>query len=348
VLDNLSPQIHGMTPDETEIRAGLSPNVRFIQGDVRNQTDWEQALDGQDAVVHLAADTGTGQSMYQIERYVEVNVRGTAILLDYLVKGRHSIQKVVVASSRAIYGEGKNNCPIHGVVYPNSRKDTNMAQGDFQVKCPICGTDVTPLPTDEESHINPASIYAITKLNQEQMVLCTCHGLAIPAVALRYQNVYGPGQSLKNPYTGILSIFSTAILNEERINVFEDGLESRDFVFIEDVAEATVRALESEAANDQVINVGSGTPVTVMHVAQTLKKAYCRSVDIVVTGNYRIGDIRHNFASIKRMEKMLGFRPVWSFDRGVEAFVEWVRTQKVNASDYAYSLAQMRQIGLIK
>lgn len=348
VLDNLSPQIHGASLDEMEIRERLDHNVRFIRGDVCNRADWEQALDDQEAIVHLAAETGTGQSMYQIEQYVNINVRGTAILLDCLVKSRRKIQKVVVASSRAIYGEGKNKCPTHGVVYPGSRKDIDMALGSFQVKCPICGADVSPLPTDEDSTLSPGSIYAITKLNQEQMVICICRSLGIPAVALRFQNVFGPGQSLKNPYTGILSIFSTAILNEERINIFEDGLESRDFVYIDDATEATVRTLESEFSSYDAFNVGSGVAITVMQVAKALYKHYGKSIDIDVSGNYRLGDIRHNFASLNRIEKVIGFRPAWDFEQGVEAFVEWVRKQKVNSSRYTISLEEMRQLGLMK
>lgn len=348
VLDNLSPQIHGASLDEMEIRERLDHNVRFIRGDVCNRADWEQALDDQEAIVHLAAETGTGQSMYQIEQYVNVNVRGTAILLDCLVKSRRKIQKVIVASSRAIYGEGKNKCPIHGVVYPGSRKDIDMALGNFQVKCPICGADVSPLPTDEDSTLSPSSIYAITKLNQEQMVICICRSLGIPAVALRFQNVFGPGQSLKNPYTGILSIFSTAILNEERINIFEDGLESRDFVYIDDATEATVCTLESEFSSYDAFNIGSGMAITVMQVAKTLYKHYGKSINIDVTGNYRLGDIRHNFASLDRIEKVIGFRPAWDFEQGVEAFVEWVRKQKVNSSSYTISLEEMRQLGLMK
>lgn len=348
VLDNLSPQIHGASLDEMEIRERLDHNVRFVRGDVCNRADWEQVLDDQEAIVHLAAETGTGQSMYQIEQYVNINVRGTAILLDCLVKSRRKIQKVVVASSRAIYGEGKNKCPTHGVVYPGSRKGIDMALGNFQVKCPICGANVSPLPTDEDSTLSPSSIYAITKLNQEQMVICICRSLDIPAVALRFQNVFGPGQSLKNPYTGILSIFSTAILNEEPINIFEDGLESRDFVYIDDATEATVRTLESEFSNYDAFNVGSGVAITVMQVAKALYKHYGKSINIDVSGNYRLGDIRHNFASLDRIEKVIGFRPAWDFEQGVEAFVEWVRKQKVNSSSYAISLEEMRQLGLMK
>ena len=185
--------------------------MNFIKGDVRNPEDWHKALKGQDVVIHLAAETGTGQSMYEIQKYVDVNVNGTSILLDYLVNQDHQVKKVIIASSRAIYGEGKYECSDHGFIYPNERKEMDMKNGEFEPKCPLCNKNLMLLPTDEESKIHPSSVYGITKQNQEQMVLNVCQSKGIPAVAFRYQNVYGPGQSLKNPYTEILSIFSTQI-----------------------------------------------------------------------------------------------------------------------------------------
>ena len=207
VLDNLSKQIHGDDQDSSLYKS-IKDKVTFIKGDVRNLADWETALKDQHAVIHLAAETGTGQSMYEVQRYVDVNVNGTAILLDYLVNKDHSIKKVVVASSRAIYGEGKYNCSEHGAVFPDERIEKHLEKGDFEPKCPICQQTVQLEPTDESSKIHPSSIYGITKQNQEQMVLNICQSLDIAAAAFRYQNVYGPGQSLKNPYTGILSIFN--------------------------------------------------------------------------------------------------------------------------------------------
>ncbi len=348
VLDNLSSQIHGTNLGDAEIKQKLGENVKFIKGDVCNKLDMAKALNNQDAVVHLAAETGTGQSMYQIEKYVDINSRGTAILLDYLVNSKHKVQKIIVASSRSIYGEGKNQCPIHNVVFPKSRLDLDLSKGDFHAKCPICSTNVVPLATEEDSPFNPSSIYAITKLNQEQMVLCICSKLAIQSVALRFQNVFGPGQSLKNPYTGILSIFSTAILNGESINIFEDGLESRDFVYINDAIEAIVLSLESDSVSQNVLNVGTGEPVTVVQVAQALYKFYDKEIDIKITGNYRLGDIRHNFASLDAAKKIIGFQPLWSFQEGVKKFVDWVMEQKINTNVYQSSLEEMKKLGLMK
>ena len=246
VLDNLSEQIHGKN---SELLNTIIDQVHFIKGDVRNAEDWMKALKNQEVVVHLAAETGTGQSMYEVQKYTEVNINGTAIFLDYLVNEKHSIQKVVIASSRAIYGEGKYNCEEHGIIYPNERKENDLLKGEFEPKCPVCNTDLMVLLTDENSKIHPSSVYGITKQNQEQMVLNVCQSINIPAVAFRYQNVYGPGQSLKNPYTGILSIFSTQIKNGNDLNIFEDGLESRDFVFIDDVVNATILGIEKEEAD---------------------------------------------------------------------------------------------------
>ena len=207
VLDNLSPQIH---TENSPLYASIKDKVKFIKGTVLRYEDWKEALEDIDVVVHLAAETGTGQSMYEIERYTDVNIKGTSILLDILTNEAHSVKKIVVASSRAIYGEGKYSCEKCGVVYPKERNDADMAEKNFSVRCPKCNSDrLELLATDEESKIDPTSVYGITKQVQEQMFMVVGKSLNIPAVAFRYQNVYGAGQSLSNPYTGILSIFST-------------------------------------------------------------------------------------------------------------------------------------------
>jgi dTDP-L-rhamnose 4-epimerase len=347
VLDNLSSQIHG-DPETSNLYLSVKDKVKFIKGDVRNEADWEQALAGQNIVVHLAAETGTGQSMYEIKNYVDVNIKGTAILLDYLVNKQHNVKKVIVASSRAIYGEGKYICKDHGTVYPNERHEEDLVNGAFEPKCPICNQDLQISATDEESKIHPTSLYGITKQNQEQMVLNICKSVNIPAIAFRYQNVYGPGQSLKNPYTGILSIFSTQIRNENDINIFEDGLESRDFVYIDDVIKATILGIESETGNFQAYNVGSGVVTTVIDVATKLKTYYNSSVAIKITGNFRIGDIRHNYADLKKVTKELNFRPSIDFKTGLKKFVDWVMSQEVNEDNYSQSIKEMKAKGLFK
>ncbi|MEQ8573006.1 MAG: NAD-dependent epimerase/dehydratase family protein, partial [Fulvivirga sp.] len=309
--------------------------------------DWLNAISGQNIIVHYAAETGTGQSMYQITKYVDVNVNGTAIMLDMLVNTEHSVKKVILASSRALYGEGKYFSENVGFVYPEARTDENLSKGNFEVTFPG-SNELKLVATDEESKIHPASIYGITKQNQEQMILITCKSLGIAAVSLRYQNVYGSGQSLKNPYTGILSIFSTQIKNGNEINIFEDGLESRDFVYISDVVEATILAIKSEKANNKIYNVGSGVATNVITVAKTLIRKYNSDVNYKISGNYRLGDIRHNFADLTKVNNELGFVPKVNFEQGISHFVDWVNQQKIEKDLNKEALEEMRRKNLYK
>ncbi|MDI9249681.1 NAD-dependent epimerase/dehydratase family protein [Stenotrophomonas sp. RS-48] len=349
VLDNLSPQIHGENPQDSALLASLPAEVTVVRGDVRRREDWLQVLPGQDVVVHLAAETGTGQSMYEIDRYVDVNVRGTSLFLDLIgnkVQGCESVKRVVVASSRSIYGEGRYQ-GANGPVFPGARVDADLRDGVFECRDPQTGDLVAPLPTDEDSRIHPSSIYGITKQVQEQLVLVGASAIGIQGIALRYQNVYGPGQSLKNPYTGILSIFSTLLLQGKDVNIFEDGKETRDFVFIDDVVAATVAAIDADASG-QAFNVGTGEATDVITVASALKNAYGKGGEIRISGNYRIGDIRHNFADLSRAEAALGYRPRVTFAEGVKRFAAWVLTQQIEDSGYQRSVDEMRAKGLLK
>ncbi|KIL43556.1 epimerase [Jeotgalibacillus alimentarius] len=348
VIDNLSPQIHGDDPQKSELFQRIKNRVEFIFGDVRNKEDLQLAVKDVDVVVHLAAETGTGQSMYEVEKYIDVNINGTVNLLNVIAENQHQVKKIVVASSRAIYGEGKYVCEEHGEVFPDSRSDEDLAKGDFSAKCPKCSRDVTVLATSEDSRINPLSIYGFTKFGQENLVMLTGKSLSIPAVALRYQNVYGPGQSLKNPYTGILSIFSTRIKNGNNLMIFEDGEESRDFVYIDDVTEATVKAIEREEANHQVFNVGTGRAVSVTEVARALLHHYGSDVTYQVSGHYRLGDIRHNFADLNKVTGALSFTPSYSFNEGIKKFTEWVNSQEVEEDRYEHAMLEMKEKGLYK
>lgn len=345
VLDNLSPQIHG---ENSLLYNSIKDKVRFIEGTVLNYDDWKKALEGIEVVVHLAAETGTGQSMYEIEKYTDVNIKGTSIFLDILANEKHGVKKIIVASSRSIYGEGKYNCEKDGIVYPVERKDEDMAKGDFHVKCPICYENVTLLATDETSKIHPSSIYGITKQVQEQMFLVMGKSLNIPAVAFRYQNVYGAGQSLSNPYTGILSIFSTRIKNGNDITIFEDGKESRDFVYIDDVVDATILGIQKDEANYEVFNVGLGKAIDVLTVANTLVNEYSSNSKIEISGNYRLGDIRDNYADLSKIKEKLGFEPKVSFEEGIRKFVKWVNLQEVSEDKYEQSINEMKEKGLYK
>jgi len=346
ILDNLSEQIHGTT--ESSLFKKIKGKCTFVKGDVRNKEDWKKVIGGQDIIVHLAAETGTGQSMYEIEKYNDVNIMGTAHLLEILANTEHSVKKMIVASSRAIYGEGKYNCKIHGDQYPLQRKEIDMERAEFNPKCEICNVELNLLATDEKSKIHPSSIYGINKQQQEQMVMLMGDSLGIPSVAFRYQNVYGPGQSLSNPYTGILSIFSTRILNGNNLDIYEDGLESRDFVFIDDVVDATILGIEKEEANGEIFNVGSGVATTVREVANSLKKFYNSEINISISGKYRLGDIRHNYADLNKAKNLLGFTPKYNFQKGISEFVSWVKTQEVMEDKYEKSIQELKDKGLIK
>ena len=349
ILDNLSIQIHGNDPEKTSpLYRSIKEDVKFYKGDVANRKDWEKVINDQDAIIHLAAETGTGQSMYDIERYNRVNVLGTAILWDILANQSHTVKKVLIASSRAIYGEGKYICKNDGIVFPRVRQDENLKKGDFKIKCPKCAKNVQLLATSEDSKIHPTSIYGFTKQAQEEMSMIAGKSLNIPVVAFRYQNVYGPGQSLSNPYTGILSIFSTRIKNGNEILIFEDGKESRDFVFIDDVTDATILGLEKHEANYQSFNVGSGERTNVLEVANFLQEKYNSNVKISVSGNYRIGDIRDNYSDITKIKSLLGFSPKIDFKEGISKFIEWVNNQDIMEDKFQDSIEEMKNKGLFK
>lgn len=347
VLDNLSPQIHGEDPEKSYTYNQIKEKVDFIKGDVTSAADWDAALKDVNVVVHLAAETGTGQSMYEVEKYVNTNINGTAILLDKIVNDKNlSVKKLIVASSRSIYGEGKYECADHGIVYPESRSDEGMSKGDFEVKCPLCAKTVKMLETDEESKSHPTSVYGYTKKAQEELSLLVGESIKMPVMAFRFQNVYGPGQSLKNPYTGILSIFSTQIKNGNDINIFEDGKESRDFVYIDDIVDAIMLGVESELSG--VFNVGSGELTDVTTVANTLATKYGANVNIEISGNYRLGDIRSNIADLTAIKENLGYEPKVNFTEGISRFVDWVESQEVEKDRYGESISEMKAKGLYK
>ena len=350
VLDSLSPQIHGENPEQTSpLYRNIIGKVNFIKGSVTSREDWLRVLEGQECVLHLAAETGTGQSMYEIQRYVDVNIGGTALLLDILANCKHNVKKVLVAESRAIYGEGRYYSEeLKKYVYPDLRNEQDMSKGDFEVKYPGCQGKLKVVATTEDSLIHPNSVYGITKQVQGQLIHLVCSSIGIASVSFRYQNVYGPGQSLSNPYTGILSIFSTRIKNGNEINIFEDGKETRDFVYIDDVVDATILGIEKDEANGHTFNIGTGVATDVLAVANTLIKKYGVKVPVVVSGNYRLGDIRHNYADIGLAKELLCFEPKWSFEAGIEKFTVWVNEQEIHKDNYEASIKEMKQKGLFK
>jgi dTDP-L-rhamnose 4-epimerase len=347
ILDNFLPQIHG---DKNELSDDLNGQVKLIVGDVADKSVLYTALEGQDAVIHYAAETGTGQSMYAVSHYTNVNIQATANLCDYIINENHQIKSVIVASSRSIYGEGKYNSPEYGTIYPNSRTFQNVKES-FEVCCPKSGKhNLEVEATDESSKIHPSSFYGITKQVQEQMIILATQLKNINGYALRYQNVYGPGQSLKNPYTGILSIFTRLALQNEEINIFEDGLESRDFVHIQDVVAATISCLKLEKKGQHILNVGSGVPVNVLEVAQEIVSYLKSNSQIKISGAFREGDIRHNYADLKLIREVIGFEPIWSFKEGLHSFIDWALLQNdipKDITDYKKSLLELEVKGLL-
>lgn len=349
VLDNLSPQIHGDKPEvSSPLFRSIKDKVKFIHGSVNCREDLTTSIIDQDVIVHLAAKTGTGQSMYEIEDYSTVNIGGTAVILDLITNQKCKVKKIVVASSRAIYGEGKYLSEEFGPVYPEHRLDEDLRNGVFEVKYPGCKKPLRIAPTDEDAKLHPTSVYGITKQVQEQLVMTVTKAIGIAGVSFRYQNVYGPGQSLLNPYTGILSIFSTLIRNSKSINIFEDGMESRDFVYIDDVVNATISGIENDNANGQIFNVGSGRPITVNEVVRELISCFGEEVPYHVTGNYRVGDIRHNFADLSKIIRLLDYKPTVDFNIGLRKFVEWVKKQDKHPDNYQRSLEELKLRNLFK
>jgi dTDP-L-rhamnose 4-epimerase len=344
VLDNFCPQIHG---EKADLLEDLRNEVKLIRGDVRDIDLCERALEGQQVLVHLAAETGTGQSMYRVRHYTDVNIGATASLMELLLTGKFPVQNVVVASSRAVYGEGAARCPDHGLIFPGARSKLDMDTGDFEPKCPCCGQATTLMSTSEEAPLRPSSLYGLTKQVQEQMVLMYATALGINGFALRYQNVYGPGQSLRNPYTGILAIFSNQARANEPIYIFEDGLESRDFVYVDDVVEATLRCIEAPKQKPVALNVGTGTPITVSEVVRYTVAYFASSSQVTVTGAFREGDIRHSCANVDRLRATLNFVPKWGFEDGLREFLSWAGGQGLEKRNYEQSLNELRKMGLM-
>lgn len=348
VLDTLTEQIHGKEPQNSYLYKKIDDKCRFVKGSVTDIDTVLPLVKEADYIIHLAAETGTGQSMYQINLYNETNVMGTSNILQAissLGKECH-VKKIILSSSRSVYGEGKYTCTNCGTVFPDSRKKEKMQNGDFGMYCPKCGQKLTLAKTTEDSAVKPASLYAFTKYTQELMLYTMCPALNVDYTIFRFQNVYGVGQSLKNPYTGILSIFSSLMLENKPINVFEDGLESRDFVNVVDVAAGVISALNNERSNGETINLGSGAGTSVKEITQILKRAYKSESPINITGDFRLGDIAHNVADITKAESILGFKQSVSLEEGLTQFCDWVKGQEHDNSGYEKSLREMEQAGM--
>ena len=345
VFDNLDPQVHGDLGQRGAWPDYCNPAAEYVLGDVRDGAALALAIEGASLIFHEAAVVGVGQSMYEIERYMDVNTRGTAMLLDVLANRpdlRQGVRKLVVASSMSIYGEGKYACPIHGSANPRLRTNEQMARHDWEVRCPVavdsgpCGLALVPRATDEEKPLHCTSIYAISKKDQEEMCLAVGRAYDLRAVALRYFNVYGTRQALSNPYTGVAAIFAGRLLNHNRPMVFEDGLQSRDFVHVSDIVQANLLVMDSPAADYGSFNVGTGQFTTIAGVAEALDGHLGTHLAPEITHQFRAGDIRHCVADISRISA-LGYRPTVQFADGVAGLTEWVGAQSaVDRVDQAH------------
>jgi dTDP-L-rhamnose 4-epimerase len=287
----------------------------------------DAALEDIDVVFHEAAEVGVGQSMYEIHRYVRANDLGTAVLLEAILARRPQIKKLVVASSMSIYGEGAYTCANCGSVAPQLRSAAQLLDRRWDLECPTCGKHLSPAPTTEEKPLFPTSVYAVTKQDQEQFCLAVGRSYGIPSVALRYFNVYGTRQALSNPYTGVCAIFSARLLNGNRPMVFEDGEQTRDFVHVSDIVQANLLALESDRANYQAINVGTGVATSVRTVSRLLAHGLGLDLEPEIVGKYREGDIRHCVADISKAKSLLGYEPQVTLEQGIPELLSWVRAQ---------------------
>lgn len=329
VYDLLEEQVHqGRKPDY------LNKEAEYIFADVRDKDKLKKSLKNIEIVFHQASQVGVGQSMYEIEKYVSHNCLGTAVLLDLLININHKVQKLILASSMSIYGEGAYNCKKCGKIYPDLRKDIQLKKRKWEMYCAKCGSEVTPIPTSEDKPLSPTSVYATTKRTQEEMCLQIARAYNIPMVALRYFNVYGPRQSLNNPYTGVIAIFLARVKNNRPPLIFEDGLQSRDFIYVSDIVKANILAMENKNADYDFFNVGTAQSKTIFEVANTIINLGNKKISPKIVNKFRHGDIRHCYADITKIKKKLRFLPEVSFEEGIKRLLKW--SKEKDAKDLTY------------
>ena len=324
-LDSLDAQVH----PERERPAYLDPEVELVVGDVRDRSVVRGALDEVEAVIHLAAAVGVGQSMYEIERYTSINALGTAVLLEEVIERRDRIRKLLVASSMSIYGEGQYRNPRTGEsgIAPGLRPEAQLNAHDWEILGDDDGLPLEPMSTSETKPLRPSSVYAVGKRDHEEMVLLVGAAYGIPSVALRFFNVYGERQALSNPYTGVAAIFASRLINDRAPLIFEDGKQTRDFIDVHDVARCCELALTSDAAEGRALNVGTGVPTSVLEVARVLAKGLQKEIEPEIVEQYRAGDIRHCYADTSLAEELLGFRAEIPFERGMSHLLAWLEAR---------------------
>ena len=349
VLDSLDPQVHGVGPKEPRhiLAHQKGGAVQFIHGTVTDRTTLENALDGVETVVHLAAAVGVGQSMYEPYYYVDTNANGTGLLLDIVVKNRRRVSKLIVASSMSLYGEGAYRCPSCDRPLAGVRSEERLRAGRWEVPCASCGADLQPLPTPESKAPDIASVYAATKKHQEDLFVSFGQAYRIPTFALRFFNVYGPRQSLNNPYTGVAAIFLSRLLNGHRPLVFEDGGQSRDFIEVRDVAGAVTLAAESGQEGAHVLNIGTGAATSVRQVGEALARRLGLDIQPEFLGRYRAGDIRHCIADAGAVQRILGFKAETTFDAGLADLIAWCGGEQPR-DQVLTSLQELERRGLVR
>lgn len=342
VLDCLDPQVHpNGKPDY------LNPEAEFIHGNILDRERMTRLLKENEVVYHLASAVGVGQSQYQIDHYVEANTQGTARLLDILVNEKTAIEKVVVAASMSSYGEGLYEGVETGKrVRPGLRPESQMQKGEWELRDPETGEQLHPIPTPESEPFQENSIYAMTKAHQEEMVLNIGRTYGIPSVATRFFNVYGPRQSLSNPYTGVSAIFMSRIKNDNAPVVYEDGNQSRDFISVHDVAAALSALKDTTALDYQAVNVGTGQPIGIAEVARTIAKVCGKAIEPDIQNKFRKGDVRHCYADNTKLREKLGWTQTVSFEQGIRELVEW--SERVEAEDrFEQAAAELKAKGLV-
>jgi len=342
ILDNLTPQVH-----QAKIPDYLNKKAEFIKGDVTEIKDIKKAVDGIDAIFHEASVVGVGQSMYDIKKYVYQNSLGTARLLDYLANNKHSTKRLLVASSMSSYGEGLYNCKKCGPIRPSLRTDEQMSQKKWELLCPNCKSILTPIGIPETESFKCNSIYAVTKQSQEDMSMIFGKAYGIPTTALRYFNVYGPRQSLSNPYTGVAAIFLSRLKNDNPPIIYEDGLQTRDFISVYDIADANVACLEDERSFGKIFNVGTNNPVAIKEIAEILAKLLGKNIKPTIAEKFRSGDVRHCSSDISLIKNTLGWQPSWSFEKGMQDLINWGEKQEAKDT-FDEATKELRSKGLLK
>jgi dTDP-L-rhamnose 4-epimerase len=343
VIDSLDTQVHQTSPD---FAPELTARAQCIKADVRDLEQHIEAIEGTDVVIHLAAQTGTGQSMYEISKYVQHNADGTAKLLELISKLKHKPRRVIIASSRAVYGDGAYT-DGEQIYYPKGRSLSNLQQGIWDIYGDR-GEKLTPLPMSDRHLTKPTSVYGLTKLWQEQLIQNFCESQDIDLAILRFQNVYGPKQELGNPYTGIVGIFTNAISQGSALELFEDGLVTRDFVFVGDVADAVLKCAIAQKTLTATIDIGSGQAVTLIEIVETIGKLLGKTADFRISGRFRVGDIRHAVADLSAYEARFGNWQPTSLKDGLAQYLEWyLERAPLPSSALQASLAEMERKGLL-